>query len=158
RRRRDRAPRRGGESSGDARASGARGGPPARAGGAAGRPPHRRGPARSRRLELRADLRDPWPRARHGPITPASRAHRAPREAGEALAMTCPDARELLSALLDGALTEDERRAATEHLESCADCARERDRLFATIALLGSVTPVRAPAGFVDRVLDRTRS
>jgi len=71
--------------------------------------------------------------------------------------MTCHDARELLSALLDDALSADERQRLLEHLATCSDCARERDRLAATVTLLRSVTPARAPAGFVDRVLAATR-
>jgi putative zinc finger protein len=67
--------------------------------------------------------------------------------------MTCDDARESLSALLDEALTSDERRAVETHLEGCAECRRELDRLRETVALLHRVSPAHAPAGFVDRVV-----
>jgi hypothetical protein len=67
--------------------------------------------------------------------------------------MTCQDARELLSALLDDALSPAERHALDAHLATCAECRRELDRLRGTVALLGRVPPVHAPAGFVDRVM-----
>lgn len=68
--------------------------------------------------------------------------------------MTCHEAREQLSALLDGALTSEEQAGVVAHLEGCADCRREQDRLAATISLLHRVAPARAPLGFVDRVLE----
>jgi hypothetical protein len=67
--------------------------------------------------------------------------------------MTCHDAREQLSALLDGALPAADRQALDAHLATCADCRRELDQLRGTVALLGRLPPVRAPAGFVDRVM-----
>lgn len=67
--------------------------------------------------------------------------------------MSCDDTRESLSALLDEALTPDERRAVEGHLESCAECRRELDRLRQTVALLHRVSPAHAPVGFVDRVV-----
>jgi len=42
--------------------------------------------------------------------------------------MTCHDARELFSALLDEALAADERRALDAHLAGCAECRRELER------------------------------
>jgi hypothetical protein len=71
--------------------------------------------------------------------------------------MTCHEARELFSALLDDALGADERRALDAHLAMCADCGRELQRFRSTVTLLRSVEPARAPAGFVDRVLDAAR-
>ena len=70
--------------------------------------------------------------------------------------MICHDARERLSDLLDGLLTGPERREVELHLETCPECARERDGLRQTVALLQRVEPARAPAGFVDRVMART--
>jgi len=67
--------------------------------------------------------------------------------------MTCDDTRESLSALLDEGLTPDEQRAVEAHLEGCADCRRELERLRQTVALLHRVTPAHAPVGFVDRVV-----
>lgn len=71
--------------------------------------------------------------------------------------MTCHEARDQLSELLDGVLADEARRALEAHLATCADCARERDRLGATVALLHAVEPARASAGFVDRVLAATQ-
>jgi anti-sigma factor RsiW len=69
--------------------------------------------------------------------------------------MTCPEARELLSALLDEALSPSERQAVEAHLTACADCQRELAELRETVALLNRLPPAHAPAGFVDRVVER---
>jgi len=71
--------------------------------------------------------------------------------------MTCHDAREQLSALIDDALGAEERSAVEAHLATCAECRRELQRLRGTVALLRAIEPVRAPAGFVDRVLGAAR-
>jgi anti-sigma factor RsiW len=71
--------------------------------------------------------------------------------------MTCHDARDQLSALLDGALGADEGGAVERHLDGCADCRRELERLRGTVALLRRLEPARAPAGFVGAVLRATR-
>jgi hypothetical protein len=68
--------------------------------------------------------------------------------------MTCHDAREQFSALVDDALAADERAALDAHLATCADCRRELQRFRDTVSLVRAVAPVRAPAGFVDRVLE----
>ncbi len=71
--------------------------------------------------------------------------------------MTCHDAREQFSMLVDDALTAGERAALDAHLATCADCRRELQRFRATVSLVRAVAPVRAPAGFVDRVLETAR-
>jgi putative zinc finger protein len=71
--------------------------------------------------------------------------------------MTCDDAREQLSALIDDALGAEERGAVETHLTTCAECRRELERLRGTVALLRAVGPARAPAGFVDRVLEAAK-
>lgn len=71
--------------------------------------------------------------------------------------MTCPEAREILSARLDGAASADEEVRLEAHLATCEDCRRERDRLARTVGLLRAVEPARAPVGFVDRVLAAAR-
>src|SRR5262245_52424199 len=71
--------------------------------------------------------------------------------------MTYHDAREHLSALIDDALGAEERGAVEAHLATCADCRRELDQLRRTVGLLRAVEPERAPAGFVDRVLEAAR-
>jgi anti-sigma factor RsiW len=70
--------------------------------------------------------------------------------------MTCHDAREQLSDLLDGALNSGERALLEGHLAGCMDCRRELERLRATVSLLRRVEPARAPVGFVERVMART--
>ncbi len=71
--------------------------------------------------------------------------------------MTCHDARASLSVFLDEALAPDERREVEAHLEGCAECRRELERLRQTVALLHRVEPARAPVGFVDRVAAAAR-
>jgi putative zinc finger protein len=71
--------------------------------------------------------------------------------------MTCHDAREQLSALIDDALGAETRGAVEAHLATCAECRRELERLWGTVALLRAVVPARAPAGFVARVLEAAR-
>jgi hypothetical protein len=68
--------------------------------------------------------------------------------------MTCHDARELYSALVDDALDAGERSAVEAHVAGCAECRRELERFRRTVALMQGAGPVRAPAGFVDRVLE----
>jgi len=67
--------------------------------------------------------------------------------------MTCHETRERLSELLDEALPARERTDVDAHLAGCPECRRELERLRATVSLLARVEPVRAPAGFVDRVI-----
>jgi hypothetical protein len=71
--------------------------------------------------------------------------------------MTCHEARELFSALIDDALGGEERVVLDAHLATCADCGRELQRVQDTVALLRAVEPARAPSGFVDRVLEAAR-
>ncbi|OGL12878.1 MAG: hypothetical protein A3F92_08020 [Candidatus Rokubacteria bacterium RIFCSPLOWO2_12_FULL_71_22] len=71
--------------------------------------------------------------------------------------MSCHDARDLFSALIDEALTADERRALDGHLAGCGDCRRELERFRGTVALVRGLEPARAPAGFADRVLAAAR-
>ena len=71
--------------------------------------------------------------------------------------MSCHDARELFSALIDEVLTREQRADVYGHLATCADCRRELDAMERTVALVRGTTPARAPAGFVDRVVAATR-
>jgi len=71
--------------------------------------------------------------------------------------MSCHDAREQFSALIDDALDAGERAALDAHLATCADCRRELQRFRDTLGLVRAAAPVHAPAGFVDRVLEATR-
>ena len=71
--------------------------------------------------------------------------------------MTCHEARELFSALIDEQLTREERADVYGHLATCADCRRELAAVERTVALVRGSTPARAPAGFVDRVVAAAR-
>jgi hypothetical protein len=71
--------------------------------------------------------------------------------------VTCHDARERFSGLLDEALTREERADVYAHLATCADCRRELEAVERTVALVRGATPVRAPAGFVERVVEAAR-
>lgn len=71
--------------------------------------------------------------------------------------MTCHDVREQFSAWVDEALGAEARAGLEAHLAGCADCRRELERFRQTVALLHAVEPARAPAGFVDRVLQAAR-
>jgi hypothetical protein len=71
--------------------------------------------------------------------------------------VTCHDARELFSALIDETLTREERADVDGHLTTCADCRRELAAMEHTVALIRGAAPVRAPAGFVDRVVAAAR-
>lgn len=71
--------------------------------------------------------------------------------------MTCHEAREWLSALIDDAIDPPMRAEVEAHVLTCAECGIEIERLRATVGLLRQAEPVRAPAGFVDRVMHRAR-
>ena len=71
--------------------------------------------------------------------------------------MTCDETRDLLSAYLDEAVDPDDRSRVDAHLEGCDECRRELEALRGTVALLHRVEPVRAPVGFVDRVMVAAR-
>jgi hypothetical protein len=71
--------------------------------------------------------------------------------------MNCHETRERLSDLLDETLAAPERALCGAHLDGCADCRRELDRLRATVSLLSRVERPRAPVGFVDRVTASAR-
>jgi hypothetical protein len=68
-------------------------------------------------------------------------------------AVSCEEIRELFSARVDDALSDEERARLDAHLAACAECAREWARFAGTVGLLRAAPPARAPAGFVDRVL-----
>lgn len=49
-----------------------------------------------------------------------------------------------------------DRRDFDTHVAGCAECQRDFERFTATVSLLRSLDPARAPAGFVDRVMRAT--
>ena len=71
--------------------------------------------------------------------------------------MTCTDAREQFSDLVDDRLGTAEQIALDAHVEGCAACRHELDRFRATVTLVRSLEPARAPVGFVDRVTAAAR-
>ena len=71
--------------------------------------------------------------------------------------MTCHEARELFSARIDERLADDEAARLGAHLAGCDDCRLEWARFERVVSLTQSVEPSRAPAGFVDRVLEAAR-
>jgi anti-sigma-K factor RskA len=65
--------------------------------------------------------------------------------------------RQLISARALDALDEDETRLVDEHVETCAECARELDELREVASTLAfSTTPVDPPPGLLDRILAQT--
>lgn len=71
--------------------------------------------------------------------------------------MTCHDARERFSELVDERLAAPDRAAVDAHLVECAACRAELDAFRATVALVRSVGPSRAPATFAERVIAAAR-
>lgn len=67
--------------------------------------------------------------------------------------MTCQEIREWFSARVDDALSAAERARLDAHLATCAECGAEWQRFERAVGLLRATASVRAPAGFVDRVL-----
>ena len=60
--------------------------------------------------------------------------------------MTCANCLEMLSSYIDGELSADESAQVREHLQSCADCAREHRKLLETSSLLrGRLMRYEAP-------------
>ncbi|MGH7355346.1 MAG: zf-HC2 domain-containing protein [Candidatus Rokuibacteriota bacterium] len=71
--------------------------------------------------------------------------------------MTCHDAREQFSALVDEALDAEARASLDAHLGGCAECRRELEAFRRTVTLVRGIEPARAPVGFVDRVITAAR-
>jgi anti-sigma factor RsiW len=71
--------------------------------------------------------------------------------------VTCEEARDVFSALVDDACSAEERRAVETHLAGCGECTRELEGFRRTVVLVRSAAPARAPSGFVDRVLAAAR-
>jgi len=57
---------------------------------------------------------------------------------------------ELLSALLDGELTGEERSAVTAHLRECAECRAEAEGLAGARAAVRSLPALELPPGLLD--------
>lgn len=72
--------------------------------------------------------------------------------------MACDQFLELLSAQLDGALTEEEERELEEHLAACPDCRAVGAQLSALQGAFPELEEVPAPEGFTQGVMDRIRA
>lgn len=63
--------------------------------------------------------------------------------------------REILSALIDGELSPDERRMVHEHLQSCAACRETVEEFTQIHGMVGELPRLVAPASFVTDVVER---
>lgn len=71
--------------------------------------------------------------------------------------MDCDRYMELLSARLDGVLTDEEERELKEHLAACPDCRAAGAQLAALQGAFPELEEVPAPEGFARGVMDRIR-
>ena len=69
----------------------------------------------------------------------------------------CRPHRELLSALLDGALAPAERERLQAHLDQCPACREALDELRRTLDLIKGLEPVSPPPWLAERILERVR-
>ena len=67
---------------------------------------------------------------------------------------SCEETLELISAALDGALTDEEQTALDEHLSRCPACSALFDELKSLREVTAELEDVPAPAGFAGRVMD----
>lgn len=69
---------------------------------------------------------------------------------------TCPDRIvDYMHAYLDGDISLDEERELKSHLEQCGECRSVMSGLSEAVAFMKSASPVQAPEGFADRVMER---
>ena len=71
--------------------------------------------------------------------------------------MDCDEFVELVTAYLDGALDDADRRRVEEHLDLCDGCGTYLGQVRKTIATLHELPPDRAPTPGRDRLLDAFR-
>ena len=63
--------------------------------------------------------------------------------------------REILSALIDGELSADERRMVHEHLQTCSACREIVEEFTQIHGMVGELPRLVAPASFVSDVVER---
>ncbi len=73
-------------------------------------------------------------------------------------ALSCDDAREALSAALDGELDPAEAAALEAHLAACPACAERGDRLAEVRDAFRSLTPAAPPRDLASAVMERIRA
>jgi anti-sigma factor RsiW len=66
--------------------------------------------------------------------------------------MTCRELAEALGDVVDGALADDHRVAAQEHLDGCPDCMILMETYRQTITLARRLPPPPLPAGLLARL------
>ena len=66
--------------------------------------------------------------------------------------MECGEVREEFSALIDGELASEQRRAVEAHLTQCSGCLRELDRIKRIDVLYRGLAPQTAPIGFEESI------
>jgi hypothetical protein len=69
--------------------------------------------------------------------------------------MECGETKELLSAYLDGEVTEKERKLIESHLASCPSCASELEDLRRVVGLVAALPREAVPEGFVQNTIER---
>jgi anti-sigma factor RsiW len=67
----------------------------------------------------------------------------------------CSEARETITAFLDGALTAGEQSELRDHLAGCPQCSRVLEEIRETIGMLGAWAPESAPENGTDSEIAR---
>ncbi|MFW6457061.1 MAG: anti-sigma factor family protein, partial [Planctomycetota bacterium] len=67
--------------------------------------------------------------------------------------MHCENSEQILSAYLDGELSEEERRQVESHIKQCDDCRHELESLRRTVEVLHELPTIPASPDFTSRVL-----
>ncbi|MCM8765187.1 MAG: zf-HC2 domain-containing protein [Candidatus Omnitrophica bacterium] len=69
--------------------------------------------------------------------------------------MNCKQVQKLLSGYIDRAVSEIQEREIVLHLESCKTCQREFEQLKKTMEMVRNLSPVSAPGGFAESVMEK---
>jgi anti-sigma factor RsiW len=73
-------------------------------------------------------------------------------------ALSCQELVELVTAYLEGALSDEEHRSFEKHLASCAGCTAYVEQMRTTIRLAGRLTPDAIPEDAERKLLEAFRS